>query len=800
MRTFTRFFTFLLLCSLAQLGFAQSAAPATSPGAPAATPTVTPTPSPTPISLPAIADQAQSTVALLQQFQTNLDADVSAASFRQSLAELTREIDVQLTEQGKLSPAQLSMQSIDHDRSALTDLNDKLATLNRDLGRRATDLNSSLSRISQLDQIWQPTARDARLAKAPPELLQRVETVLTELSQLRQKVEAARGDILREQSRVLEQSDRVAPALAALQQSSAEVTRRLLRRDDPPVWRGEFVSGSKWSQENQISFAGSLKAFQNFVRDRPGAFLTHGFLIAFLIFLLHWLKRKVQSWVVQKPDLQQAIPVLEDPVAAAIALSFLCLPLIYQQAPYPVFVILSAIGLLPTVLVLRHLLTPGLFTLLNAFVVFYFVDHLRNLLTGGHPLLGRTVLLGELTAGVLLLGWFAQSRLLPLLLSDVSMSRTFWRNLRTGLRMLAIGLFTALLANVFGYVNLSSFLTTSLQGSVYVAFLFYAIVRILEGLGLIAFETYPLNSLRAVQRNRSMLQRRIKRMAEVAVFIWWLLTTLRIFGLRPFVLQGIQRGLDATLAVGTINISLGRILAFAAAIVIAFLVSSFIRFILEEDVYSHLRLPHGMSYAISTLLHYTLIVLGLFFALGALGFDLTKFTILAGAFSVGVGFGLQNVINNFVSGIILLFERPINVGDVIQVDSAVGEVTRIGIRASIIKTNEGSEVIVPNGTLISSQVINWTFSGRQRLVVIQVSVARTSDPQQVNKLLVAAAETHSAIVAQPPPQAFVTGLTATSMNFALQAWTDRYENWFQVRSDLSVAVSQTLARAEIVLV
>ena len=112
------------------------------------------------------------------------------------------------------------------------------------------------------------------------------------------------------------------------------------------------------------------------------------------------------------------------------------------------------------------------------------------------------------------------------------------------------------------------------------------------------------------------------------------------------------------------------------------------------------------------MLHYVILLVGFFVALGALGIDLTKVTILAGAFSVGIGFGLQNVINNFVSGLILLFERPIKVGDVIEVGGNLGEVSRIGIRASVIRTADGSEVIVPNGSLISSQVTNWTFSDR----------------------------------------------------------------------------------------
>ena len=123
------------------------------------------------------------------------------------------------------------------------------------------------------------------------------------------------------------------------------------------------------------------------------------------------------------------------------------------------------------------------------------------------------------------------------------------------------------------------------------------------------------------------------------------------------------------------------------------------RFLLDEDVYPRIHLRRGLPYAISTMLHYVILLIGFFAGLAALGVDMTKVTILAGAFSVGVGFGLQNIFNNFVSGLILLFERPINIGDMVQIDDASGLVEHIGIRASIIRTLNGSEIIVPNGKL-----------------------------------------------------------------------------------------------------
>jgi potassium efflux system protein len=229
----------------------------------------------------------------------------------------------------------------------------------------------------------------------------------------------------------------------------------------------------------------------------------------------------------------------------------------------------------------------------------------------------------------------------------------------------------------------------------------------------------------------------------------------------------------------------------------SFLASKLLRFLLEEDVYDRLHLGRGIPQAISTTIHYAVLLLGFFVALAVLGVDLTKVAILAGAFTVGVGFGLQTVINNFVCGLILLFERPIKVGDVVQVDADIGEVRRIGIRACVIRTAEGSEIIVPNGTIIANKVTNWTYSDRYRAVEVPVSVARGVDPQRVLELLKSVAGNHPSIAKEPAPLAYIVNFAPGAVSFHLRAWTDRYEDWVQVRSDLSLAVDRALTRENI---
>jgi small-conductance mechanosensitive channel len=184
--------------------------------------------------------------------------------------------------------------------------------------------------------------------------------------------------------------------------------------------------------------------------------------------------------------------------------------------------------------------------------------------------------------------------------------------------------------------------------------------------------------------------------------------------------------------------------------------------------------------------------LGFFFAIAALGFDMTKFTILAGAFGVGVGFGTQNIINNFVSGLILLFERPIKVGDAIQIEDAVGVVERIGIRATVIRTATGSDVVVPNGSLISSRVTNWTSAHGERSLELAVSAAAGSDAHHVMNLLKTVASADPRISKDPPPQVVFVKYSPGSLDFELRVWTNSVNQTVQIRSDLALAINAAL--------
>jgi small-conductance mechanosensitive channel len=212
-----------------------------------------------------------------------------------------------------------------------------------------------------------------------------------------------------------------------------------------------------------------------------------------------------------------------------------------------------------------------------------------------------------------------------------------------------------------------------------------------------------------------------------------------------------------------------------------------------------MELPRGVANSVSTLSYYAIVLLGLMFALAAAGFQMSQFAIVFGALGVGIGFGLQNIVNNFVSGLILMFERPIQPGDTVEITGTSGTVRDIGMRATTLKTFEGADVVIPNGTLLSEKLINWTMSDMNRRVDVDVGVAYGSDPRQVAKLLTDVTVACEGIAGQPAPAVIFKGFGASSLDFNIRAWTRNFGDWVAIRSELAMRVHEALVAADIAI-
>jgi small-conductance mechanosensitive channel len=188
---------------------------------------------------------------------------------------------------------------------------------------------------------------------------------------------------------------------------------------------------------------------------------------------------------------------------------------------------------------------------------------------------------------------------------------------------------------------------------------------------------------------------------------------------------------------------------------------------------------------------------GLIAALAAAGYQVGQLALIFGALSVGIGFGLQDIVKNLIAGIVLMVERPIQPGDIVEVAGMTGTVREIRMRATVVGTFDGADVVVPNGVLFADKLVNWTLTRNSRRIEISVSTGFGTSPQETIDLLVGIAARTPGIASGPPPAALLTGLASGTLEFLLRAWTEELADWVAVRSALAVQVRDGLAAAGI---
>jgi len=221
-------------------------------------------------------------------------------------------------------------------------------------------------------------------------------------------------------------------------------------------------------------------------------------------------------------------------------------------------------------------------------------------------------------------------------------------------------------------------------------------------------------------------------------------------------------------------ITLEGIFYFLIAILLLFYITDKFQKKVVHKILVKSNIDLGVSESIGTIFRYIAITIGLFVIIQTAGIDLTALGFIAGALSVGIGFGLQGITNNFISGLIILFERPVKVGDRIDVGEISGDVVRIAARATTVITNDNISIIIPNSEFINSRVINWSHNDRRIRFNYTVGVSYDENPRIIRKLLLDVAKENNAVLKHPPPDVLFQDFADSALIFNLRVWTYEY--------------------------
>jgi small-conductance mechanosensitive channel len=687
-----------------------------------------------------------------------------------------------------------SAREIDRMRQAVVREDLLLAEDQALLDKRAGALADGTRELQERLASWRLTSEAARAQQAPPAVLRRVTQVEEALRVEEGRLRARQDRVLGLQARVSDLRGELARLAAAVDDADAIVKKQLFEVESAPLWRALVAPSQAGALGAQIRQAirESGRDVALFVRDEQGRLWLHLAIVVGLGLGLVALRRPIQAMEAGDPALRGATRALSRPWSAALLLSLPATGGLYPPLAPALRDLFFLAFLAPVLRVLPGLVPDRLRRPLYGLAALFALDKLASL-APPRTLLARLAVLA-VTAAALggLLSGLRAGRWARLVGTGA------WRTATRGAGVVAAGLLSvSVLSNVVGNATLAERLTRATLTSAALGVVLVGVQVVLES-ALAALLHVPVVHRRPlVARHHDLVHRRTTGLLRFLLVLTWAARTAKELGVSDALAAAGGAILDLRVRVGGLDVSLGDVSAFAITLAVSLWLARAVRFVLDEGVFAEVQLPRGVPTAISTSVQYVLVVLGFFWAVLASGMEMSRFSFLVGALGVGIGFGLQNVVNNLVSGLILLYERPVQIRDVVEVGSVAGEVTRIGVRSSTVRTFAGAEVIVPNATLISAEVTNWTLSDRRRRIELAVGVAYGTPPPQVIDLLLATVRGRPGVLQDPAPVALFLRFGESSLDFALRFWTADFDTWQVLASDVLIEVHARLGRAGI---
>lgn len=711
-----------------------------------------------------------------------------------------REVESHLATTRKMLAGRPNVRTLQKSAAQLSEMLKHLRSLEEELDGELEGLGISLERIDKIAAVWIKTDELARAEDGTDTtMLTRIAAVLDEIDETQSAVLNRRNDLLTVRDQLVNPSIALSESIEQQQETVKSRLAGIFRAEHPPLWSPKVRESFKREWQS-IGPQLLVKRFEESgqVSGKPGQTLRLQlalFLILGLTF--RWLRRRTRLKADADNRLQHAQLVFEHPWAMAVMITAVLTVPLDPLAPRTAGIVVAVFMALATLRIVQRFLPAAMILFAWGMALLFILERSRDLLDAT-PTLDRFVFLAELIGGMGLLIWMLNPGRIARLPKERRRDpffQLFYVVMSVGACLVAL----AILADVAGWSDLAVLMGDGVLRSGYVGLVVFALLKVAQSLAAFAVVLRPLRFIRAISNHRQRVHHWLQCGLRILAVGGWASLVSGQLGLLTPAIAVVEQVLAAGVNVGALSISIGDVLVFAVTIWISFLLARWVQIILQEDVFSRVRTSRGVPYAVSNLARYSVICLGFLVGLSAAGVEVTKLAVVAGGLGVGIGFGLQNVVNNFVSGLILLFERPIDVGDTIEVADTSGTMKRIGIRASVIRTFDGAEVIVPNGMLISDKVTNWTLSDRRRRVDLNVGVEYGTPAKQVIELLVKVAKANPKVIRDPEPVAFFDNFGDSSLDFKLRAWfdADSATNSYTIHSDIAVAVQQALDDAGI---
>lgn len=670
----------------------------------------------------------------------------------------------------------------------------QLRVIQENLKSRSDQIIEITDEINEYLSIWQETRDESIENNSSNEVIESIDEVIETINLISINVILRSDSLFLIQKKLTDQALIIDDVIHEIFIRQKNLQSNYFIIDGPEIWNAKD-SLSTYKVVKETVYEGvrhdSITLWEYLMRNRATLF-SQIMLLLVLMILFFYLNRKwIKNMDPQKSDLDTiTFQILTNPIASVLTIGVLISVFFYKSNPpilgelFIVFILATTVYLLPKLAVKRLRLL--LFLLLVLILI---------------NLAGNYV--GVKSFGARIASAFS-SVIMVFILFDFRFNKGFKSYLNRKRSHLISGViylflilvFFGFVANLIGSVNLSDFIFSGVLYSTIFAIIIWSAFEVFTNLILLLTREDPDKEIRTFSSIKIVTQKWLRPLLKWGGFILWIYLSLVGFSVIKYVKDLLSDFMEIKWDVGELTISLGGIFSFLFILIITVIITKIISNVLRDDWIENKALPKGSSPAISIVLRIIVTTLGLYLAASAAGIDMSNLGFIVGALSVGIGFGLQSVVLNFIAGLILAFERPIHVGDVVQVDMEMGVVSEIGIRASKIKTWDGTEVIIPNGDLVSKKVVNYTLTDVKRRIKIPIRTAINANPREVIDLLTTVAKEHPKTLEDPRCKTYFQGYGETSLDFFLYFWT-LFDDGLSTKNEVLLQIHEKLIESEI---
>lgn len=658
------------------------------------------------------------------------------------------------------------------------------------LSKIVNDLGSSITFITEENSLWKHTLEIYIKDNHSAVIVNRLKNITSYLDSSVVLIAQKNEVILSILDSNTELSIEIQELMDKAVEAITQLESRLFKADHPNFFKLPFSDSQHWKLDDKIRrfFTNDYYELEQYFKsNKIKSYIT---VILFFFFLYVFITKR-KFFIVIQPGFgfvykENLLKIILRPISAAIIITLMFSILIFTNRPLAFRDLSGYVVIIPLLLVLRSLVQKRYYYLVNTMAILIIPYILFIMLPPENIVFRINIVL------ISVLESYLMFRFLYVSIRGLEIKRTTFNLLRFFGYLFFVFSIVGFISSITGNLMLAEIMLLTVFISLLAGELLFISTMLINGLLLNLIESERGQKLNFIRNNSEKVKSGVTNVISFGSVVYWIYILLGRLKIETLIIDSVSSFLTEDRAIGSVTFTVGTIITFFVVIYLSIVISNIVRAILADDVLDKFTLPKGMRYTIAVVVKYTLITAGVFLAVSAAGMDFSSLTVIIGAFGVGIGFGLQTIFNNLVSGLILLLERPIQIGDTIEVGTLIGEVKSIGIRSSNVRTFDGAEVIVPNGNLISSEVVNWTLSDQRRRIEIIVGVSYASDPHLVHDLLDAILSKHNDVLKEPEPVVRFNELGESSLDFRLLFWTSNFGEWIRIRSDIIFEIFDVL--------